>query len=75
MNFRRGFPPVEHVILGYSGGKDSLVMLDLAIEAGLQVQPFFKYFIPNMDYTARRSVRTTYSRSRFSIFRPSEKKS
>jgi phosphoadenosine phosphosulfate reductase len=45
------FPPTDKVLIAYSGGKDSLVMLDLAVKAGLQVEAFHMYFLPDMDYS------------------------
>ena len=43
----------EGVLVSYSGGKDSLVVLDLAIEryGASKVEAFFMYFIPGLDYT------------------------
>lgn len=44
-------PPVDAVLVAYSGGKDSLATLDLCLRAGKRVEAFFMYFLPDMDYT------------------------
>jgi phosphoadenosine phosphosulfate reductase len=46
------FPPTDRVLIGYSGGKDSIAVVDLAVKRGLHVEAFFMYFVPNMDYSA-----------------------
>lgn len=38
----------QEVNLGLSGGKDSLVTLDLMLRAGVKPRPFFMYFIPGL---------------------------
>lgn len=43
--------PADAVLLGYSGGKDSLALLDLCVRAGARVEAFFMYFLPGLDYT------------------------
>ena len=37
------------VLIGYSGGKDSLAVIDLAVHAGLEVTCFYMYFLPGME--------------------------
>lgn len=44
-------PDAEELLIAYSGGKDSLVVLDLCKRAGKKLQAFFMYFVPGMDYT------------------------
>lgn len=43
----------DGVLVAYSGGKDSLVVLDLCIEhyGADKVQAFFMYFLPGLDYS------------------------
>jgi phosphoadenosine phosphosulfate reductase len=43
----------EGVLVAYSGGKDSLATLDLAVAhyGAASVEAFFMYFVPGMDYT------------------------
>ena len=56
---RRVLPPAaypvapEGVLVAYSGGKDSLVTLDLAVAhyGAARVEAFFMYLVPGMDYT------------------------
>lgn len=38
------------VVVAYSGGKDSLVVMDLACRTFPKVRAFFKYLIPNLEY-------------------------
>jgi hypothetical protein len=45
-------PETEALLIAYSGGKDSLAVLDLAVASGKRVEAFFMFFIPGMDYTA-----------------------
>lgn len=40
----------DAVLLGYSGGKDSLVLADLAHAAGLRVVPFFLYVVRGISF-------------------------
>ena len=45
------FPDVEAVIVAYSGGKDSLALLDICLRAGKRVEALFMHFLPGLDYT------------------------
>lgn len=44
--------PEPAVLVAYSGGKDSLVMIDLCQRAGKRVEAFHMYFLPGMELTA-----------------------
>lgn len=44
------WPDVDSVIIAYSGGKDSLVLLDMAVRRYKRVVPFFMYFLKGLDY-------------------------
>lgn len=44
-------PAADRLLIAYSGGKDSLATLDLCVRAGKDVEAFFMYFVPGMDYT------------------------
>lgn len=44
-------PPDEHLILSYSGGKESLTILDLLTREGRKVTAFHLYFLPGLDFT------------------------
>ena len=54
---RRGsfqFPDApEGVLVSYSGGKDSLVVLDMTVKhyGAENVEAFFMYFVPDLDYS------------------------
>jgi len=43
--------PDAPLLVAYSGGKDSLAVLDLCVRAGRHVEAFLMYFVPGMDYT------------------------
>jgi 3'-phosphoadenosine 5'-phosphosulfate sulfotransferase (PAPS reductase)/FAD synthetase len=43
--------PDGPLLVAYSGGKDSLAVMDLCVRAGRQVEAFLMYFVPGMDYT------------------------
>jgi 3'-phosphoadenosine 5'-phosphosulfate sulfotransferase (PAPS reductase)/FAD synthetase len=45
-------PEASAYLIAYSGGKDSLALLDLAVNSGRRVEAFFMYFLAGMDYTA-----------------------
>lgn len=40
------------IIVSYSGGKDSCVVMDLCVKEIPEVQAFFMEFVPGLDYTA-----------------------
>jgi 3'-phosphoadenosine 5'-phosphosulfate sulfotransferase (PAPS reductase)/FAD synthetase len=44
-------PDAPAVLVAYSGGKDSLALMDLCVRAGRRVEAFFMYFLPGLDYT------------------------
>ena len=58
------YPQDEGVIVAFSGGKDSLVVLDLAVKHFARVEPFFMYFLPDLDYT---NVVIDYAERRFGL--------
>jgi phosphoadenosine phosphosulfate reductase len=45
------FPDPDRLIVAYSGGKDSLVLADVAVKQVKEVKLFFMYFIAGLDYT------------------------
>ena len=45
------FPPADRVIVAYSGGKDSMMVADLAVQRVPDVKLFYMYFIPGLDYS------------------------
>ena len=47
----QNIPPANGYILSYSGGKDSLAVLDVTVQTGKPVVAFFMYYVPNMDFT------------------------
>ena len=49
---RGNLPESDRLLVAYSGGKDSLATLDLCVRAGKDVEAFFMFFLPGMDYTA-----------------------
>ena len=61
---RANLPDVQRVLVGYSGGKDSLATIDLCLRAGKQVEAFFMFFLPGMDYT---DYWCSYAERRFQI--------
>ena len=57
-------PDAESVLVAYSGGKDSLAVLDLCCRAGKRVEAYFMYFLPGMDYTEHWC---SYAEQRFGV--------
>lgn len=47
-------PNNEAVLVAYSGGKDSLVVMDLCLKARKRVVAYMMVFLPGMDYYASR---------------------
>lgn len=58
------YPPAEGVIVAFSGGKDSLVVLDLAVKHFPRVEAFFMYFLPDLEYS---QVVIDYAERRFGL--------
>lgn len=51
-NFPLGsLPEVDGIIVSYSGGKDSICLLDLCVRRYKQVVPFYRPFMKELDYT------------------------
>lgn len=57
-------PPADGYIISYSGGKDSLALVDLALKTGKRTVAFFMYSIPHLDST---KFICDYARERFGI--------
>ena len=41
----------EAVLVGYSGGKDSMAVIDLCLRSFKRVEAFFMYFVPGLECT------------------------
>jgi len=58
------------VILGLSGGKDSLVTLDLCLASGLRVVPFFLYVVRGLECVEAGPIRAAQRAGLDLLFRP-----
>lgn len=54
----------ESILVSYSGGKDSLVVLDLCSKIYPRVVCFFMYFIPNLDVVEKQM---DYARNKYGV--------
>ena len=54
----------EKVAVAFSGGKDSLITLDLALRFFKNVYPFYMYFVPGLEFDEKRMA---YCKQRFNL--------
>lgn len=54
----------DHILIAYSGGKDSLAVLDLCSRSFKRVSCFFMYFIPDLEVV---EVMLDYARKRWGV--------
>jgi phosphoadenosine phosphosulfate reductase len=58
------YPPADGAIVAFSGGKDSLVVLDLAVKHFPRVEAFHMYFLPDLEYNR---IVVDYAERRFGV--------
>lgn len=64
MAARDRLPATDAVLVSYSGGKDSLAVMDLCARSGKRVRGFILAFLPGLDHTAHW---IEYAKSRWGV--------